>query len=199
MFAGLWSLIWWPWIFWTFGIVLACLCGLSYLVLPAVPLKTVEQGLTFSQKLRQLDLLGASLGITAMILFNFAWNHAPGFGWEQPYIYTLLVVGILLSFAFFWIEIKVSKHPLVSFDAVSTDIVFVILCEMCRRASFGSCSDLSKSQVHTNAVQEFGSSTSFSFCKVFEAHHRCLPWLSFAQSLSLGSLRRSRLVVLSRP
>lgn len=82
-------------------------------------------------------MLGATVGITAMILFNFAWNQAPGFGWEQRYIYAMLIVGILLFPVFFWIELKVSKHPLIPFDALSTDVMFVLICEMCGWAAFG--------------------------------------------------------------
>ena len=141
-FAGLWSLLWWPRTFWTFGIALACLSGLSYFILPAVPLKEEEEGLTFAQRIGELDLLGATIGITAMILFNFAWNQAPGFGWEQPYIYVLLIVGILLFPVFFWIELKVSKHPLIPFDALSMDVSFVMICEMCGWAAFGMSSRL---------------------------------------------------------
>lgn len=137
-FAGLWSLLWWPWTFWTFGIALAFLGVLSYFILPAVPLKEEDQGLTFGQRIGELDLLGATVGITAMILFNFAWNQAPGFGWEQPYIYVLLIVGILLFPVFFWVELKVSKHPLIPFDALSTDVSFVMICEMCGWAAFGT-------------------------------------------------------------
>ncbi|KAF9696698.1 hypothetical protein EKO04_005195 [Ascochyta lentis] len=136
-FAGLWSLLWWPWTFWTFGIALACLAGLSYVILPAVPLKEEDQDLSLKERVAELDLLGATVGITAMILFNFAWNQAPGFGWEQPYIYVLLIVGILLFPVFFWIEIKVSKHPLIPFDALSTDVTFVMICEACGWAAFG--------------------------------------------------------------
>ncbi|KAF3034319.1 hypothetical protein E8E12_004704 [Didymella heteroderae] len=136
-FAGLWSLLWWPWTFWTFGIALALLGILSYFILPAVPLKQEEQDLTMTQRIGELDLLGATVGITAMILFNFAWNQAPGFGWEQPYIYALLIVGTLLFPVFFWIELKVSKYPLIPFDALSTDVTFVMICEMCGWAAFG--------------------------------------------------------------
>ncbi|UPX12188.1 multidrug-resistance type transporter aminotriazole resistance [Ascochyta rabiei] len=136
-FAGLWSLLWWPWTFWTFGVALACLAGLSYIILPAVPLKEEDQNLSVKERIAELDLLGATVGITAMILFNFAWNQAPGFGWERPYIYVLLIVGVLLFPVFFWIELKVSKHPLIPFDALSTDVIFVMICEACGWAAFG--------------------------------------------------------------
>jgi hypothetical protein len=85
----------------------------------------------------ELDLLGATVGITAMILFNFAWNQAPGFGWEKPYIYALLIISILLFPVFFYIELKVAKKPLLPFDALSTDVSFVLICESCGWAAFG--------------------------------------------------------------
>jgi predicted MFS family arabinose efflux permease len=72
-----------------------------------------------------------------MILSNFAWNQAPGFGWQQPYIYVLLIIGILLFPVFFWIEIKVAKKPLIPFDALSTDVSFVLTCIACGWAAFG--------------------------------------------------------------
>ncbi|CAN9404788.1 unnamed protein product [Alternaria alternata] len=93
--------------------------------------------LSHRERIRELDLLGASVGITAMILFNFAWNQAPGFGWEHPYIYVLLIIGILLFPVFFWIEIKVAKKPLIPFDVLSTDVSFVLTCIACGWAAFG--------------------------------------------------------------
>jgi hypothetical protein len=131
-------LIWWPWTFWTFGIALMVLAVLAMVILPEVPLSAEVSGLTLRKKLAELDLLGASVGITAMILFNFAWNQAPGFGWDKTYIYVMLVVGILLFPVFFWIELKVAKKPLIPFDAFSSDVSFVLVCEVCGWASFGT-------------------------------------------------------------
>ncbi|RMZ70999.1 Drug resistance [Pyrenophora seminiperda CCB06] len=136
-FAGLWSLLWWPWSFWAFGIALVAMAILSVLILPSIPLDEEVRGLGLKERIRELDLLGAAVGITAMILFNFAWNQAPGFGWEQPYIYAMLIVGILLFPVFFWIEIKVAEKPLIPFDALSTDVSFVLTCIMCGWAAFG--------------------------------------------------------------
>jgi len=136
-FAGLWTLLWWPWTFWTFGIALAVLGVMSYFILPAVPPREEKQGRGLMNRLKELDVLGATIGITAMILFNFAWNQAPGFGWQQPYIYILLIIGLLLFPIFFWIELKVAEFPLLPFDALSTDVIFVMVCEMCGWAAFG--------------------------------------------------------------
>lgn len=112
---------------------------LSLFILPSVPLAPEVRKLSHKQRLHELDLLGASVGITAMILFNFAWNQAPGFGWGRTYIYVLLIVGILLFPAFFWIELRVSRKPLIPFDALSTDVTFVMVCEACGWAAFGKC------------------------------------------------------------
>lgn len=136
-FAGLWSLLWWPWTFWTFGITLFLLAILSTFILPSVPLDPEVRDLSHRERVRELDLLGASVGITAMILFNFAWNQAPGFGWEQQYIYVLLIVGILLFPVFFWIELRIARKPLIPFDALSTDVTFVMVIEACGWAAFG--------------------------------------------------------------
>ena len=136
-FAGLWTLLWWPWTFWTFGIVLIVLAAVSIFILPPVPLNPEVRDLSLKERIRELDLLGASVGITAMILFNFAWNQAPGFGWELSYIYALLIVGVLLFPLFFWVELRIAEKPLIPFDALSTDVTFVMLCEMCGWAAFG--------------------------------------------------------------
>lgn len=137
-FAGLWSLLWWPWTFWTFAITLAILAGLSVFILPSVPLRPEIRKLSHKEKFAEMDLLGATVGITAMVLFNFAWNQAPGFGWEHAYIYVCLIIGILLFPVFFWIELKVAKYPLIPFDALTTDVSFVLVCECCGWASFGN-------------------------------------------------------------
>lgn len=136
-FAGLWSLLWWPWTFWTFGIALAVLALMSSFIIPSVPLSLKVRKLSHKQRIAELDLMGATIGITAMILFNFAWNQAPGFGWQQVYIYVLLIIGILLFPIFLWYEMKVATHPLIPFDALSSDVSFVMICECCGWACFG--------------------------------------------------------------
>ncbi|KAF2824087.1 hypothetical protein CC86DRAFT_372201 [Ophiobolus disseminans] len=136
-FAGLWSLIWWPWTFWTFGIALAILAVLSTFILPSVPLNPEIANLPYKKRMGELDLFGASIGITAMLLFNFAWNQAPGFGWYKSYIYSLLIVGLLLFIVFFWVEMRVAKKPLIPFQALRTDVSFVLICEACGWAAFG--------------------------------------------------------------
>ena len=52
----------------------------------------------------------------------------------------LLIVGVALFPVFFWIERSVAKKPLISFEALGTDVSFVLACMACGWASFGmSC------------------------------------------------------------
>ena len=89
------------------------------------------------QKLTALDLPGAVTGITALVLFNFAWNQAPIVGWAQAYVYVLLIVGLLFAGLFFYIEFRVAPEPLIPFHAFSSDVCFVLGCVACGWASFG--------------------------------------------------------------
>lgn len=88
-------------------------------------------------KLRLLDLPGAIVGITALVLFNFAWNQAPIVGWQKAYVYVTMLLGILLVPLFFYIELRVSKAPLVPFDSLTVDVGFVLVCITLGWSSFG--------------------------------------------------------------
>lgn len=170
-FAGLWSLLWWPWTYWTFGITLAILAVSSALILPSVPLSPEVAKLSHKKKLGELDLLGASIGITAMILFNFAWNQAPGFGWSKVYIYVLLIVGLLLFPVFFWFEMRVAKKPLIPFQALSTDVTFVLICEACGWAAFGK-----SSLVPASSVFACSTDSNRDLCLLLYTNTATAPW-----------------------
>ena len=85
----------------------------------------------------ELDLLGATTGITALVLFNFAWNQAPIVGWQSPYIIVTLILGVLLVPAFFYIETKLARNPIVPFDVFTADNAFVLACVACGWSNFG--------------------------------------------------------------
>jgi TRAP-type C4-dicarboxylate transport system permease small subunit len=84
-----------------------------------------------------LDILAAIVGITALVLFNFAWNQAPIVGWQRPYVYVTLIISVLLMPLFFYIEFRVSRNPLLPLDAFTSDTGFVLGCIACGWASFG--------------------------------------------------------------
>ncbi|KAH7630161.1 major facilitator superfamily-domain-containing protein [Sordaria sp. MPI-SDFR-AT-0083] len=136
--AGVFELAWWPWAFWSFAIALLFLAGAAQFIIPdSVDAHTASS--SFVDKLKQLDVIGGTVGVAALILINVAWNQAPIVGWTEPYTYVLLIVGILLVPLFFWIELRWSSYPLLPLDALkSGDIAFVLGCLACGWGSFGT-------------------------------------------------------------
>ncbi|KAL4885593.1 major facilitator superfamily domain-containing protein [Aspergillus karnatakaensis] len=60
----------------------------------------------------KIDWIGAALGTTALILFNFVWNQAPSVGWSTPYEIALLILSLVLLTAFIIWEHK-TPHPII--------------------------------------------------------------------------------------
>ena len=137
VFGSLFALGWWPWAFWSFSITMAIIAVVTVFVVPDPPLKSEVSQKSAREKIRDLDLPGATIGIISLVLINFAWNQAPIVGWDKPFVYVLLLIGILLIPIFFYVEIKVSPNPLIPFDALSTDVGFVLACIACGWGSFG--------------------------------------------------------------
>ncbi|KAL5342787.1 major facilitator superfamily domain-containing protein [Aspergillus crustosus] len=63
----------------------------------------------------KIDWIGAVLGTTALILFNFVWNQAPSVGWSTPYEIGLLITSIVLFGLFIYWEHK-TPHPMMPPD-----------------------------------------------------------------------------------
>lgn len=137
-FSGLFALAWWPWTFWTFALVLAATVALAYVVIPPVPAHhAANRPRTPREYFLQLDIPGALVGVIGLILVNFAWNQAPIAGWQQPYVYVTLILGLLFLAAYLVIEMRYATHPLVPFDALSSDVAFVLGAVACGWGSFG--------------------------------------------------------------
>ncbi|PSR76832.1 major facilitator superfamily domain-containing protein [Coniella lustricola] len=135
-FSGLFALAWWPWTFWCFALVLAATVVLGYFVIPDIPTHRPPPR-TLADILTRLDVLGALLGVTGLILFNFAWNQAPIAGWDAPYIGVTLALGVLLLAAYLVVEVRFAPEPLVPFAALSSDVAFVLAAVACGWGSFG--------------------------------------------------------------
>jgi hypothetical protein len=59
-------------------------------------------------------------------------------GWQTPYVYILLIVGVLLVAVFFYIELRVSPMPLLPLGALKdSSIAFVLACLACGWGCFG--------------------------------------------------------------
>lgn len=136
VFAGLFALAWWPWTFWSFAIVLVFTTVAAVLIVPDPP-RRVPANKSLREKISDLDLLGATTGILALVLINFAWNQAPIVGWSQPYVYVILIIGVLFVPVFFLVETRVAESPLIPFEAFSADVSFVLACIACGWSCFG--------------------------------------------------------------
>ena len=136
IFAGIFNLAWWPWTFWSFAIALACIAVAGSYIIPDPP-KKLAKAMTLRETMVELDLLGGLTGVTALILINFAWNQSGVVTWTKSYVYVCLILGAFFTAAFFIIELRVAKSPLIPFDALSTDVAFVLGCVACGWSCFG--------------------------------------------------------------
>ncbi|KAL6719019.1 multidrug-resistance type transporter aminotriazole resistance [Lecanora helva] len=135
-FAGLFSLAWWPWTFWSFAIALACITLVGSWAIPDPP-KKASTPKSLREAINELDLLGGFCGVTALVLINFAWNQSGVVGWQKAYVYVCLILGFLFVPLFFYIELRLSTSPLIPFDVLSSDVAFVLGCVACGWSCFG--------------------------------------------------------------
>lgn len=119
--------IWWPWSFWVAAIVSFLVAVSSYFVIP----KNI-----FSKSDTKFDYLGSITGVCGLILINLSWNQGSNVGWEEPYVYVLLIIGVLLMMLFFYVERKV-KHPLIPPAVLNGTVGCVLLCIASGWSSFG--------------------------------------------------------------
>lgn len=127
------ELVWWPWGFW----VMAMLCFLfgvaAIFLIPETPPPVFDDSHSIWAR---VDVAGCIAGVSGLVLINFAWNQAPVVGWKNPYVYVLLIVGIILLGVFGQIE-KRAKFPLVPFALMTPDLGFILGCVACGWAAFG--------------------------------------------------------------
>jgi len=139
VFGGVFALGWWPWTWWSFAIALVIVSIISFYVIPDPPRKIRgdRKRRSISQLLQEIDLLGGTVGILALVLFNFAWNQAPIVGWQKAYIIVCLVLSIVFAGLFFLIEVRIATHPLIPFEALTIDVAFVLICVCLGWSCFG--------------------------------------------------------------
>lgn len=135
-FAGIFALSWWSWTFFSFAIALFCIAIASVFVIPDVPRQT-KPASSLQGLITQLDLAGGLTGVTALVLFNFAWNQAGVVGWHKAYISVCLVLGVAFAILFFYIEVRVAEQPLVPIKVFNSDVSFVCACIACGWGCFG--------------------------------------------------------------
>jgi MFS family permease len=122
----------WSWSFWTLAATCFVFGSLSILVLPATPVAGRNDTESFWA---QLDGAGIVLGVSGLVLFNFAWNQAAQVTWGNPYVYSLLIVSLLLLAAFVFVELR-AAHPLVPVSAMRFQTNFLLACTAAGWGSF---------------------------------------------------------------
>jgi MFS family permease len=124
----------WAWTFYAMAIACVVLGILSLLVIPA---DGPIQRTSFSETIRRLDILGATIGILGLLSFNFAWNQAPLVLWQNAQIITTLVIGLALLVFFLWYEKYMTDYPLLPWHTFSSKASFVLACIAGGWSSFG--------------------------------------------------------------
>jgi MFS family permease len=99
----------WGWFFWVGTILAAITTVIAYYTVPS----DVQEKRDATKK-PTMDWLGAALIVSGLLLVTFAIvdsAHAPK-KWNNPYIYSLFIVGCLLLIAAVYVETRVAKEPL---------------------------------------------------------------------------------------
>lgn len=123
--------VWWPWAYWITGITGFILAIGSRFIIP-----DVDEEIRNQKTRPKFDFLGAITGVTGLVLVNFAWNQGPVVGWDVPYNYVLLIVGILFLVLFLVVEHK-TEQPLVPPRIFNMEVGFVLGSIALGWASFG--------------------------------------------------------------
>lgn len=68
---------------------------------------------------------------------SFAANQAPVISWKDPSIGITIGMGLLVMLAFFYVETKITAHPLLPYKRLNSDIGLILGCVACGWACFG--------------------------------------------------------------
>ncbi|KAI1820674.1 major facilitator superfamily transporter [Xylaria intraflava] len=130
------KLAWWPWIYWVFSITLVVLAAVGCSAIPSIPQASRRQ-LDASEVISELDVPGMVAGIASFGLFAFVWSQAQEVGWQQVYLWIILIISVLLAVLFVMIEICYARRPLIPFSDLSSEVFWILVIVGCSWACFG--------------------------------------------------------------
>jgi predicted MFS family arabinose efflux permease len=87
--------------------------------------------------IKQFDFFGCITGVSGLLLINFALNQAPMVGWSTQYVYFILIIGLILTSGFIYIELNMTNHPLVPIRGLQPQAVLTLACIAAGWASHG--------------------------------------------------------------
>lgn len=139
----------WSWAYWAQAVACMVMALISLIIIPSIPATAVtgsqndaiteERSQQEEAMWKRLDVPGAVLGVSALILINIALNQAPLVSWSTPYTYFLLIIGLVILSVFFFVEFTpfLAPHPLIPLSMLSVDTCFVLACIACGWGTFG--------------------------------------------------------------
>ncbi|KAI2630642.1 MFS general substrate transporter [Hypoxylon sp. NC1633] len=137
-FTSLLALARWSYAFFALSLLLIFITIAGVYVIPGglSPEKGRVPSGDFKTLCAELDVLGALTGVSGLVLISVSWNQASVNGWQDPYIPTLLALGILLCACFVLVE-KHAKKPLIPLQAINSGVTFVLAAVFCGWGCFG--------------------------------------------------------------
>ena len=124
------QLAWWPWSFWSTAMACFAVAIISYFAVPDSPV--LDEPATR----QRFDFAGSVTGVVGLVLVNFAWNQGPSVGWGKPYVYVLLILGIIFLAAFLFVEHH-AIQPLLPPNIINVETGFTLGCIAVGWSSFG--------------------------------------------------------------
>ena len=149
-----------------------------------------------------IDWIGAALGTSALILFNFTWNQAPAVGWARSYEIASLMISVLL-FVLFAVWESRTRHPIMPlgiFKAPSFAplVVVVLLNFMCMGTVLWYTLSWLQNVRHWSVLQSAISWTPFLILGTFAAVLAgwLVPRLAAQWIIALGSITAAGAAIL---
>lgn len=128
------QLTWWPWLFWSYACAAWGLAAFAAIVVP----KALAYEAQFAGRSEKpgMDWTGSILGVSGLVLVNVAWNNGPLYGWGEPHVYFVLIIGILTLIAFVWVEAR-AVSPLLPVRQMSSTVTYTMALIGIGWGSFG--------------------------------------------------------------
>ncbi|RWA05374.1 hypothetical protein EKO27_g9734 [Xylaria grammica] len=130
------KLAWWPWVYWTFSMTLTVLGTISCFTIPSA-LRTRKLLPKARAVILELDIPGMITGSTSLGLFGFAWCQAQAVGWQEAYLWIILIMSGILAGLFVMIETCYAPKPLIAYSALKWEVFWILVAIGCSWSCFG--------------------------------------------------------------
>lgn len=130
------KLTWWSWVYWAYSITLVVLGTISCFAIPSIPqARSLPPGARAA--MLELDIPGMITGVAALGLFGFTWCQAHVVGWQQVYLWIVLIMSVVLAALFVIIEISYAPKPLIPCSALPSEVFWILIAIGCSWSCFG--------------------------------------------------------------